>query len=72
MLIARFKKDGIIGLQPRKLGRKKDKINAHFKQFVLQLWAKFPEEPIRYGLISRKEDLVYLKKRFNKSTKHTN
>lgn len=42
MLIARFKKYGINGLEPRNRGRKKDKINAHFEQFVLQLWANMP------------------------------
>lgn len=40
MLIERFKKHGINGLEPHKRGRKKDKINAHFEWFVLQLWAK--------------------------------
>jgi putative transposase len=42
MLIKRFKKYGLNGLEPRRRGRKKDKINAHFEQFVLMLWAKMP------------------------------
>ena len=42
MLIARFKRFGWNGLEPRKKGRKKDKINAHFEMYVLQLWATLP------------------------------
>jgi putative transposase len=42
MLINRFKRYGINGLEPRKKGRKKDKINAHFEMLILKLWAKLP------------------------------
>jgi len=42
MLIQRFKQYGVNGLEPRKRGRKKDKLNAHFEQYVISLWAKMP------------------------------
>lgn len=42
MLIARFKRFGWNGLEPRKKGRKKDRINAHFEMYVLKLWAVLP------------------------------
>lgn len=42
MLISRFKNFGWNGLEPRKRGRKKDKINAHFEQYLLQRWADLP------------------------------
>ena len=43
MLIGRFKRYGWSGIGPRKRGRKKDEINAHFEQFVLSLWASVPK-----------------------------
>lgn len=42
MLIARFKRYGINGLEPRKRGRKKDKINAQFEKLVLATWTERP------------------------------
>jgi putative transposase len=39
MLIDRFKKYGLNGLEPRKSGRKKDELNAHFSDYVLSQWA---------------------------------
>lgn len=42
MLIKRFKQYGLNGLAPRKRGRKKDKINAHFEWLILKIWADMP------------------------------
>jgi putative transposase len=42
MLINRFKRFGFGGLEPRKKGRKKDEISAHFEMYVLQSWATLP------------------------------
>lgn len=42
MLLDRYHKYGINGLDPKKRGRKKDPVNPHFEQYVLQLWAKMP------------------------------
>lgn len=38
MLIERFKKFGLNGLEPRRCGRKKDEINARFETLVLATW----------------------------------
>lgn len=43
MLIDRFKKLGIEGLEPKPRGRKKDSINLNFEQFVLNQFAQFPQ-----------------------------
>jgi putative transposase len=42
MLLERFKKYGINGLDPKKRGRKKELINPNFEQFVLQKFLEFP------------------------------
>lgn len=55
MLIERFKKYGIKGLEPRKRGRKKDEINAHFEQYVLQHWAKLPRGSHKMWLELKKQ-----------------
>jgi len=55
MLIKRFKFYGESGLEPRKRGRKKDKINAHFEQYVLQLWAKLPRGSHKMWLELKKQ-----------------
>jgi len=42
MLIERFKRYGWEGIEPRKRGRKRERINTNFEQFVLLQWAKYP------------------------------
>lgn len=41
-LVDRYKRFGASGLEPRKRGRKKDKINAHFEKFVYAKWHERP------------------------------
>ena len=42
MLLDRFEKNGINGLDPKKRGRKKDTINPNFEDYVLQKYSEFP------------------------------
>ena len=42
MLLDRFESNGIDGLNLQKHGRKKEKVNPNFEQFVLQKYAEFP------------------------------
>ena len=42
MLIERYKKYGLTGLEPKNRGRKKDKINAQFEELVILNWNEYP------------------------------
>ena len=55
MLIERFKRYGIDGLEPHKRGRKKEKLNMRFEQYVLRLWAKLPRGSHKMWLELKKQ-----------------